>query len=151
MNGATSGCAGCPVEHASRHPPRCAGAGYQVNTCTGLRLWRAEATENFDFLRLQTSAITTAAVAGEGEAWRTSSKGCSNPNDGTARRAGASAQAADFFVSCSLQECAQLLDLRQLPVSEFRRFHWAVAAQRPPTLVIAVAEADAAGCSMRST
>ena len=96
--------------------------GYNVNTCNRLRLWRAEASESFDFHAFNAGDFHGAVeqkVASE-----TLSK-VLYPNDGTdaGRRLRLKQQA--FFVSCSLQDMLHNLRKRGLPVTAFAD-HWAV-------------------------
>jgi starch phosphorylase len=96
--------------------------GYQVNTCDRLRLWRAEASESFDFHAFNSGDFQGAVeqkVASE-----TLSK-VLYPNDGTdaGRRLRLKQQA--FFVSCSLQDMLRNLQKRNIAVASFAE-HWAV-------------------------
>jgi starch phosphorylase len=96
--------------------------GYRVNTCDRLRLWRAEASESFDFHAFNAGDFHGAVeqkVASE-----TLSK-VLYPNDGTdaGRRLRLKQQA--FFVSCSLQDMLRSLQRRNIPLATFAE-HWAV-------------------------
>jgi len=111
-----------PGEQAIGIPHDVPVLGYQVNTCNRLRLWRAEATENFDFYAFNIGDYDGAVQE------KVSMENLSKvlyPNDGTAEGRRLRLKQQHFFVSCSLQDMLRSLDLRQLPVSEFPD-HWAV-------------------------
>lgn len=96
--------------------------GYRVNTCDRLRLWRAEASECFDFHAFNSGDFTGAVeqkVASE-----TLSK-VLYPNDGTDAGRKLRLKQQAFFVSCSLQDMLRSLRERGLPVTAFAD-HWAV-------------------------
>ncbi len=96
--------------------------GYHVNTCNRLRLWRAEASEAFDFQAFNAGDFHGAVeqkVASE-----TLSK-VLYPNDGTDAGKRLRLKQQAFFVSCSLQDMLRNLRKRGLPVTAFAD-HWAV-------------------------
>jgi starch phosphorylase len=96
--------------------------GYHVNTCNRLRLWRAEASESFDFHAFNAGDFSGAVeqkVASE-----TLSK-VLYPNDGTDAGRRLRLKQQVFFVSCSLQDMLRNLGKRGLPVTEMAD-HWAV-------------------------
>jgi glycogen phosphorylase len=97
-------------------------AGYRVNTCGRLRLWRAEAAESFDFDAFNSGDYHGAVEAKVGS--ETLSK-VLYPNDGTAVGRRLRLMQQHFFVSCSLQDMLANLTRRGIPLEDFAR-HWAV-------------------------
>jgi starch phosphorylase len=96
--------------------------GYHVNTCDRLRLWRAEASESFDFHAFNAGDFQRAVenkVASE-----TLSK-VLYPNDGTDAGRRLRLKQQHFFVSCSLQDMIRSLKMRGLPIQTFPE-HWAI-------------------------
>jgi starch phosphorylase len=96
--------------------------GYRVNTCDRLRLWRADATESFDFYAFNIGDYYGAVEEKVGS--ETLSK-VLYPNDGTDEGRRLRLKQQHFFVSCSLQDMLRNLDHRGIPVHEFPD-HWAV-------------------------
>ncbi|MGR8935798.1 MAG: glycogen/starch/alpha-glucan phosphorylase [Gammaproteobacteria bacterium] len=90
--------------------------GYRVNTCNTLRLWSAEACESFDFQAFNTgdyyAAVNDKVIS------ETLTK-VLYPNDEpkVGKRLRLSQQY--FFVSCSLQDMLQILDVLGQPVQNF--------------------------------
>ncbi|WP_216902015.1 glycogen/starch/alpha-glucan phosphorylase [Synechococcus sp. CCY 9618] len=111
-----------PSEHAIGVPHDVPVLGYRVNTCDRLRLWRADATESFDFY-----AFNSGDYYGAVEEKVGSETLCKvlYPNDGTARGRQLRLKQQHFFVSCSLQDMIRSLDARGIPITEFPE-HWAV-------------------------
>ncbi|MBM5808992.1 MAG: glycogen/starch/alpha-glucan phosphorylase [Cyanobacteria bacterium M_surface_9_m1_291] len=97
-------------------------AGYRVNSCGRLRLWRAEAAESFDFHAFNSGDYHGAVESKVGS--ETLSK-VLYPNDGTAGGRRLRLMQQHFFVSCSLQDMIANLKRRGLPISDFPQ-HWAV-------------------------
>ncbi|CAK6687554.1 MULTISPECIES: glycogen/starch/alpha-glucan phosphorylase [unclassified Synechococcus] len=96
--------------------------GYRVNTCDRLRLWRAEATETFDFYAFNIGDYYGAVEEKVG------SENLSKvlyPNDGTDEGRRLRLKQQHFFVSCSLQDMLRSLEVRAIPIQEFPS-HWAV-------------------------
>nr|WP_144826998.1 glycogen/starch/alpha-glucan phosphorylase [Cupriavidus gilardii] len=97
--------------------------GYRVNTVNTLRLWRAEATEAFDF-----------GVFNRGDYLGAVNKKVTSenltkvlyPNDETEQGKELRLEQQYFFVSCSLQDMLRLLDAHGIPVT---RFHEKFAVQ----------------------
>jgi glycogen phosphorylase len=109
--------------------------GYRVPTTNVLRLWKAEATESFDFAAFNVGDYYRAVD--EKVTSETISK-VLYPNDEP--EAGKQLRLAQqyFFVSCSLQDMIRLLLIRGKPLEEL---HWYWAAQLNDTHPsIAVAE-----------
>jgi starch phosphorylase len=96
--------------------------GYGVNTCNTLRLWSAEAVESFDFQAFNTGDYYKAVNAKLVSETVTKVLYPNNePEIGKRLRL----EQQYFFVSCSLQDLLQLLDLAGVPVEHFAR-HFAV-------------------------
>ena len=111
-----------PAEHAIGIPHDVPVLGYRVNTCDRLRLWRADATESFDFYAFNIGDYYGAVEEKVGS--ETLSK-VLYPNDGTDEGRRLRLKQQHFFVSCSLQDMIRSLDARRIPVQEFPD-HWAV-------------------------
>jgi len=97
-------------------------AGYRVNSCGRLRLWRAEAAESFDFHAFNSGDYHGAVEAKVGS--ETLSK-VLYPNDGTAGGRRLRLMQQHFFVSCSLQDMLANLRRRGIAITDFSK-HWAV-------------------------
>ncbi len=96
--------------------------GYKVNSCNRLRLWRADATETFDFY-----AFNIGDYLGSVEQ-SVSSETISKvlyPNDGTDQGKILRLKQQHFFVSASIQDMINSLDRMEIPVEEFAN-HWQV-------------------------
>lgn len=111
-----------PDEHAIGVPHDVPVLGYRVNTCDRLRLWRADASESFDFYAFNIGDYYGAVEEKVGS--ETLSK-VLYPNDGTDEGRRLRLKQQHFFVSCSLQDMLRSLEQRGLPVQEFPD-HWAV-------------------------
>ena len=111
-----------PAEHAIGIPHDVPVLGYRVNTCDRLRLWRADATESFDFYAFNIGDYYGAVEEKVGS--ETLSK-VLYPNDGTDEGRRLRLKQQHFFVSCSLQDMIRSLDARGIPIAEFPD-HWAV-------------------------
>jgi len=111
-----------PAEHAIGIPHDVPVLGYRVNTCDRLRLWRADATESFDFYAFNIGDYYGAVEEKVGS--ETLSK-VLYPNDGTDEGRRLRLKQQHFFVSCSLQDMIRSLDARGIPIQEFPE-HWAV-------------------------
>ena len=97
-----------PAEHAIGVPHDVPVLGYRVNTCDRLRLWRADATESFDFYAFNIGDYYGAVEEKVGS--ETLSK-VLYPNDGTDEGRRLRLKQQHFFVSCSLQDMLRSLDL----------------------------------------
>ena len=96
--------------------------GYRVNSCNRLRLWRADATETFDFYAFNIGdylGSVEQSVASE-----TISK-VLYPNDGTDQGKTLRLKQQYFFVSASLQDMMNSLDKRGYDIEDFPH-HWQV-------------------------
>ena len=111
-----------PSEHAIGVPHDVPVLGYQVNTCDRLRLWRADATESFDFYAFNIGDYYGAVE--EKVASETLSK-VLYPNDGTDEGRRLRLKQQHFFVSCSLQDMLRSLEKRNIQVENFPD-HWTV-------------------------
>jgi starch phosphorylase len=111
-----------PDEHAIGIPHDVPVLGYRVNTCDRLRLWRADATESFDFYAFNIGDYYGAVEEKVGS--ETLSK-VLYPNDGTDEGRRLRLKQQHFFVSCSLQDMIRSLDVRGIPIDEFPA-HWSV-------------------------
>ena len=111
-----------PGEHAVGIPHDVPMAGYRVNSCARLRLWRAVASESFDL-----AAFNSGDFYGAVEE-KVSSENLSKvlyPNDGTDAGRRLRLKQQFFFVSCSLQDMLRNLRKKQIPLEQFAD-HWAV-------------------------
>jgi starch phosphorylase len=111
-----------PAEHAIGVPHDVPVLGYRVNTCDRLRLWRADASESFDFHAFNIGDYYGAVEEKVGS--ETLSK-VLYPNDGTDEGRKLRLKQQHFFVSCSLQDMMRNLEARGIPIQEFSD-HWAV-------------------------
>tara|TARA_Y100001968_G_scaffold47153_1_gene37352 strand:- start:8455 stop:10989 length:2535 start_codon:yes stop_codon:yes gene_type:complete len=111
-----------PSEHAIGVPHDVPVLGYKVNSCERLRLWRADATESFDFYAFNIGDYYGAVE--EKVASETLSK-VLYPNDGTDEGRRLRLKQQHFFVSCSLQDMLRSLEKRGIPVESFPD-HWTV-------------------------
>jgi glycogen phosphorylase len=108
--------------------------GYRVPTTNLLRLWKAEATESFDFQAFNVGDYYRAVD--EKVISETISK-VLYPNDEP--KAGKQLRLAQqyFFVSCSLQDIIRLLLMRDKPLYELHSY-WAVQLNDPhPSIAVA--------------
>ncbi len=111
-----------PTEHAIGVPHDVPVLGYKVNSCDRLRLWRADATESFDFYAFNIGDYYGAVE--EKVASETLSK-VLYPNDGTDEGRRLRLKQQHFFVSCSLQDMLRSLEKRGISIEEFSN-HWTV-------------------------
>ncbi len=111
-----------PSEHAIGVPHDVPVLGYRVNTCNRLRLWRADATESFDFYAFNIGDYYGAVEEKVGS--ETLSK-VLYPNDGTDEGRRLRLKQQHFFVSCSLQDMLRSLEKRGIPSKDFH-LHWTV-------------------------
>ncbi len=109
-------------EHAIGVPHDVPVLGYKVNSCNRLRLWRADATESFDFYAFNIGDYYGAVE--EKVASETLSK-VLYPNDGTDEGRRLRLKQQHFFVSCSLQDMLRSLEKRNIPIKDFSN-HWTV-------------------------
>ncbi len=109
--------------------------GYQVNTANTLRLWKAEASESFDFQSFNTGDYYGAVYA------KVNAENITKvlyPNDDWFQGKVLRLQQQFFFVSCSLQDMLRIMKGQKIPIE---RFHEKFAVQLNDTHpAIAVAE-----------
>lgn len=109
--------------------------GYRVNTVNTLRLWRADATEAFDFHVFNRGDYLGAVSR------KVTSENLTKvlyPNDETRQGKELRLEQQYFFVACSLQDMLRLLATQGIPVT---RFHEKFAVQLNDTHpAIAIAE-----------
>ncbi len=96
--------------------------GYNVTTCNTLRLWSAEAVQDFDFQAFNTGDYYQ-AVADKVISETVSKVLYPNDEPEVGKRLRLAQQY--FFVSCSLQDMLRLLEIRGEPVTRFAE-HYAV-------------------------
>jgi starch phosphorylase len=108
--------------------------GYRVPTTNLLRLWKAEATESFDFAAFNVGDYYRAVD--EKVASETISK-VLYPNDEP--EAGKQLRLAQqyFFVSCSLQDMIRLLLMRSKPLDELHSYWAAQLNDTHPSIAVA--------------
>ncbi len=97
--------------------------GYRVNTVNTLRLWKAEATEAFDFSVFNKGDYLGAVSQ------KVTSENLSKvlyPNDETLQGKELRLEQQYFFVSCSIQDMLRIMTVQGLP---FDRFHEKFAVQ----------------------
>ncbi len=108
--------------------------GYRVNSCNRLRLWRADATETFDFY-----AFNIGDYLGSVEQ-SVSSETISKvlyPNDGTDQGKTLRLKQQHFFVSASLQDMINSLDRRDIPLEEFSNYWQVQLNDTHPAIAVA--------------
>ena len=108
--------------------------GYRVNSCNRLRLWRADATEIFDFY-----AFNIGDYLGSVEQ-SVSSETISKvlyPNDGTDQGRQLRLKQQFFFVSASLQDMLRNLDKCGVPVEEFPNRYAVQLNDTHPSIAVA--------------
>jgi len=108
--------------------------GYKVNSCNRLRLWRADATETFDFY-----AFNIGDYLGSVEQ-SVSSETISKvlyPNDGTDQGKLLRLKQQHFFVSASLQDMLRSLDKRGYKVEDFPDHYQVQLNDTHPAIAVA--------------
>ena len=108
--------------------------GYKVNSCNRLRLWRADATETFDFY-----AFNIGDYLGSVEQ-SVSSETISKvlyPNDGTDQGKTLRLKQQHFFVSASLQDMLNSLDRREIPIEHFPEYWQVQLNDTHPAIAVA--------------
>jgi len=109
-------------------------AGYRVNTCNTLRLWKSEAVESFDFQDFNVGDYYGAVQA------KLVSETLSKvlyPNDEPEIGKRLRLAQQYFFVSCSLQDMLHLLDLKGEPVRRFANLFAAQLNDTHPAIAVA--------------
>ena len=108
--------------------------GYRVKSCNRLRLWRADATETFDFYAFNIGdylGSVEQSVASE-----TISK-VLYPNDGTDQGKMLRLKQQHFFVSASIQDMLNSLDRRNLSVDNFPEYWQVQLNDTHPAIAVA--------------
>ena len=108
--------------------------GYRVNSCDRLRLWRADATETFDFYAFNIGdymGSVEQSVASE-----TISK-VLYPNDGTDQGKQLRLKQQFFFVSASLQDMIRNLEKCDVPLKEFPNRYQVQLNDTHPSIAVA--------------
>ena len=108
--------------------------GYRVDTCNRIRLWRADATEIFDFY-----AFNIGDYMGSVEQ-SVSSETISKvlyPNDGTDQGRILRLKQQFFFVSASLQDMFRNLEKCGVPIEEFPRRYQVQLNDTHPSIAVA--------------
>ena len=123
-----------PDKHVVAVPYDVLQAGYKVNTCSKIRLWRADATEVFDF-----HAFNIGDYLGSVEnsvRTETISK-VLYPNDGTDQGKELRLKQQFFFVSASLQDMIRSLKERGLPLEDFYKYYQVQLNDTHPSVAVA--------------
>ena len=108
--------------------------GYKVDSCNRLRLWRADATETFDFY-----AFNIGDYLGSVEQ-SVSSETISKvlyPNDGTDAGKQLRLKQQFFFVSASLQDMFNSLERRGIPIEQFPEYWQVQLNDTHPSVAVA--------------
>jgi len=108
--------------------------GYRVDTCNRLRLWRADATETFDFY-----AFNIGDYMGSVEQ-SVSSETISKvlyPNDGTDQGKQLRLKQQFFFVSASLQDMIRSLEKRDISIEHFPEYYQVQLNDTHPAVAVA--------------
>jgi starch phosphorylase len=109
--------------------------GYRNNTANTLRLWKAEASESFDFSTFNRGDYGGAVRQ---KVWSETLSKVLYPNDEQIQGKELRLEQQYFFVSCSLQDMLRIMRVQKLPLE---RFHEKFAVQLNDTHpAIAVAE-----------
>ncbi len=108
--------------------------GYRVDSCNRLRLWRADATEIFDFY-----AFNIGDYMGSVEQSITSEtiSKVLYPNDGTDQGRQLRLKQQFFFVSASLQDMFRSLEKRNIPLQEFSEHYQIQLNDTHPSIAVA--------------
>ena len=108
--------------------------GYKVNSCNKIRLWRADATDVFDFY-----AFNIGDYMGSVEQSVTSEtiSKVLYPNDGTDQGKTLRLKQQFFFVSASLQDMFNSLERRGIPVEQFAEYYQVQLNDTHPSVAVA--------------
>ena len=123
-----------PAEQVVAVPYDVLQLGYKVNSCNRLRLWRADATETFDFF-----AFNIGDYMGSVEQ-SVSSETISKvlyPNDGTDQGKELRLKQQFFFVSASLQDMFRSLEKRNISIEHFSEYYQVQLNDTHPAVAVA--------------
>ncbi len=123
-----------PAEQVIAVPYDVLQLGYKVNCCNRLRLWRADATETFDFF-----AFNIGDYMGSVEQSVTSEtiSKVLYPNDGTDQGKQLRLKQQFFFVSASLQDMLRSLEKRNISVEHFPEHYQVQLNDTHPAVAVA--------------
>ena len=127
-------CRWVPEEQVVAVPYDVLQLGYKVNSCNRIRLWRADATDVFDFY-----AFNIGDYLGSVEQ-SVSSETISKvlyPNDGTDQGKTLRLKQQYFFVSASLQDMFNSLDRRGIPIENFAKHYQVQLNDTHPSVAVA--------------
>ena len=108
--------------------------GYKVGTADLLRLWRAEATESFDFEAFNVGDYYRAVEEKVGSETITK---VLYPNDTINKGKQLRLEQQYFFVSCSLQDMLRINDLSENKVDEFHEYFAVQLNDTHPSIAVA--------------
>ena len=108
--------------------------GYRVNSCNRLRLWRADATETFDFYAFNIGDYMGSVE--QSVTCETISK-VLYPNDGTDQGRELRLKQQFFFVSASLQDMIRNLENRNIPLKFFGDHYQVQLNDTHPSVAVA--------------
>ena len=123
-----------PQQHVVAVPYDVLQAGYKVDSCAKIRLWRADAIDVFDFkafnqgdyLGSVENSVTTETISK-----------VLYPNDGTDQGKELRLKQQFFFVSASLQDMIRSLKERNLPLEEFYNYYQVQLNDTHPSVAVA--------------
>ena len=123
-----------PANHVVAVPYDVLQAGYKVDSCAKIRLWRADATDVFDFY-----AFNIGDYLGSVEQSVTSEtiSKVLYPNDGTDQGKELRLKQQFFFVSASLQDMLRSMKERALPLEEFHKHFQVQLNDTHPSVAVA--------------
>ena len=127
-------CRWVPEEQVVAVPYDVLQLGYKVNSCNRIRLWRADATDVFDFYAFNIGdylGSVEQSVSAE-----TISK-VLYPNDGTDQGKTLRLKQQYFFVSASLQDMFNSLDRRGIPIENFAKHYQVQLNDTHPSVAVA--------------
>ena len=127
-------CRWVPAEQVVAVPYDVLQIGYRVNSCNRIRLWRADATDVFDFY-----AFNIGDYLGSVEQ-SVSSETISKvlyPNDGTDQGKTLRLKQQYFFVSASLQDMFNSLDRRGISIENFAKHYQVQLNDTHPSVAVA--------------
>ena len=127
-------CRWVPEEHVVAVPYDVLQIGYRVNCCNRLRLWRADATEIFDFYAFNIGDYMGSVE--QGVQSETISK-VLYPNDGTDDGKILRLKQQFFFVSASLQDMFRNLEKCNVPIENFPERYQVQLNDTHPSIAVA--------------